>query len=106
LEGWIDDEGIRHQQNRAPVRFGALDRFGSDHRAAARAILDHHGRSLRAADLLRHQARENVGAAAGRVWNDDLDWPCRLRPCDGARRRKQDRGCERNRQSIVNICCH
>jgi len=104
LQGRIDDEGIRHQQNRAAVRLGALDRFGSDHRAAARAILDHHGRSLRAADLLRHQARENVGAAAGRVGNDDLDRPRRLRPCARARRRKQHRGCERNRQSIANIC--
>jgi hypothetical protein len=88
LQGWIDDEGIRHQQNRAAIRLGALDRFGSDHRAAARAILDHHGRSLRVADLLRHQARENVGAAARRVGHDDLDRSRRLRPCAGAGRGK------------------
>jgi hypothetical protein len=85
-QGRIGDERIRHQQNRMTIRLGALDRFGSNHGAAARAILDHHRRSLRAADLLRHQARQDVGAAARRVRNDDLDRSRRLRPRAGAER--------------------
>ena len=102
----IDDEGIRHQQDRIAVRRRARDGLGSDHRAATRAVFDHHRGSLRPSDLLRHQAGQDVGPAAGRVGNDDLDGSRRLRPCALAGGCGQDYGQQRDSQSSATIEFH
>ena len=103
LERRIDHKRICHQQNRVPVGRGTLDRLGADHRAGAGTIFNHHRRSLRASDLLRHQAREDVGTATGRIGNDDLD-RSRLRPCARRKACQQENGRERDRRSLAEIC--
>jgi len=45
LQRRIDHERIRHQQHVSRLRAVARDRFRPDHRAAARRIPHHHGRS-------------------------------------------------------------
>jgi hypothetical protein len=54
--------------------------FGADRRARPRAVLDHHRRALRPADLFGQQTGQDVGTAARRVRNDDLNCFRRLRP--------------------------
>ncbi len=73
LERRIDDEGTRDQEQHAAVGVGALHHFGADDGAGARPVLDHHARAVLVADLLAHQAGEDVGPAAGRVRHDDPD---------------------------------
>ena len=68
------------------VRLGAGRGLGADGHAAAGAVLDHDGRAAGLLDLLAHQAGDDVGAAAGRVGDDDLE---RLDCAEGAGRRAQ-----------------
>jgi hypothetical protein len=49
----IDDHPIPDDEEGLPVGRGARYRFGTDHSARPRAVLDHHRRPLRAANLLR-----------------------------------------------------
>ena len=69
----VDEQGIA-------VGRGARHGLGSDHGARSCAILDHDRRRLRAADLVRHQAGQDVAAPARCKRNDDLDRSRRLRP--------------------------
>jgi hypothetical protein len=68
-----DEQIGRGDQQGAAVRRGARDGFGSDDRAGARAVLDHQGQPLGAADLLRQHAGHDVAGAAGGGRHDDLD---------------------------------
>ena len=64
--------------------------------ANARMVLDHHGGTPHAADLVRHDAGDDVGGAAGRKRIDDRHRPRRIgfRPGDarGERQRGRTRG--------------
>jgi hypothetical protein len=68
--------------------------FGGDHAAGAGTILHHHHRLTKSlAQLLRQNARSDVGAATGGEAHDNLDWLVRVR-CGLrlARERGQDNG--------------
>jgi hypothetical protein len=68
------------------------NRFGSDHRARAHAIFDHHRDGLDPPDMVRQQARQNIGAASRRERNHDLDRSRRLRLCIPAEQPEEDDG--------------
>ena len=68
-----DGERIVGDQERVAVGPGADHVAGADHRSRPRTVLDDHGRSLHAADRIRHDTCDHVGAAAGRVRNHDPD---------------------------------
>jgi hypothetical protein len=63
-------------------------------------VLDEEGLGKAYGEPLTHQARENVGRAAGRERNDHAHWPrgIRLRPCD-ARHGRQS-GSARRRKGV------
>jgi len=68
----VDQERRVGEQHGFAVGRGAGDRLGTDHGAGARAVLDHRGDVLGAADLLGQHAGDDVGAAACRQRNHDL----------------------------------
>ena len=71
------------EAERVAVGGGVRDRFGAEIAAGAGAVLDHELLAEPLTKLLRHDAGDNVGAAAGRERHDQMDRPlgprCRLR---------------------------
>ena len=97
LHRHVDHEGVGDQQHGVAVRLGARRGVGADGHAAAGAVLDHDGRAAGLADLLAHQAGDDVGAAARRVGNDDLE-RLRLRERTGCAKREHGGGGAGGRQ--------
>ncbi len=79
-------------EQRVAVGLGGGERPRPDRAAGAGAVVDDHALSHRALDLLREEACQHVGLAAGRRGHDHLDQPLRI----GALRRR-DRGGDRRR---------
>ena len=96
-----DHKRIGHDQQRVAVGRRARHRFGPDHRARAGTVLDDHRHRLRAANVVRQHAGQDVGATPGGKGNDDLDRSFRLRPYAVAGQRKQyrrDKRCQQARE--------
>src|SRR5262249_39743352 len=82
-------------QQGAAVGCSAGYGFGSDDCTRTRAVLGQHGDALSTADLLTQNTSQDVGGAAGRVWNDNLDCSRSLRP--------RTRQCEKDGKSASGI---
>ena len=81
----IGEEGGVHHADGVAVGRGLGDRAGADDAGAAGAVVDHERLAELALDLLRHQPREHVGAAARRIGHDQLDRPLRIALREGRR---------------------
>ena len=86
----------RHQEGVAVVR-RARDALDTDHVAGAGAVLDEELLLERLGEMIRHHARDDVGAAGGRRGHDDAHGP--VRPGLGLRLSGQDDSTDRNRQN-------
>ena len=75
----VDQERRIGEQHGLAIGRGACNRLGADHGAGARAVLNHRGDVLGAADLLGQHAGDDVGAAARRQRNHDLQASSGLR---------------------------
>ena len=80
-----------------PSAIGARDRGGADHAGGARAVLDHDGLLQHAGEMVRDDAAEQIGAAAGRPRHHELD---RLRR-PGLRGRRPDQ-CRKDQDGRCN----
>jgi hypothetical protein len=78
--------------------------FGGDHAAGAGTILHHHRLTQSLAQLLRQNARGDVGAAAGGEAHDDLDWPVRIRCGLRLARERGQAGGEREPEQNAQRC--
>ena len=65
------------EPERIAVRLGTRDLLGADAAAAADAVLDHELLAEPLAELLRDDAGDGVGAAAGGERHDEADRPLR-----------------------------
>ncbi len=88
---------IAQHQNRVTVLVRLRDRVGAERRARAGLVLDHEILTERLLQLLRDDAADDVGAAAGAIGHQKFDGARRpfLRACRRASRRKaQPRRCQ------------
>ena len=72
------------QEQRVAVRRRTHDQLRGAIGAGARPVLDHERLAKPFRQPLAHQACEDIGPAAGRIWHDQTHWSRRigLRPCD------------------------
>src|SRR5829696_5448450 len=78
--------GVRHHEQRVPVRRRLRGLVGADDGAGARPVLDHERPLERFAEILADEAGVDVGGSAGAERHDDLDIPARVVLSDGGRR--------------------
>jgi hypothetical protein len=98
----VNDEGRRNNEKRIAVRRGPRDRFGAHRAAGAGAVFDDERGSAGAPDLLRHEAGDDVGYAAGRIGDDGPYRLEGLRPGAALRRNSEPRGGEPKRRQNPN----
>ena len=96
----VHRERHRLQQHGVAVRVGLGDRVGADRGRAAALVLDHHLLAPDRRQLGGDDARDGVGAAAGRKRHDEADEARRIGCACAARarrKRRRQRGCGRKR---------
>ena len=88
-----DMRGDARHDERVAIRRALGDELRSHHPARARAVLDHEALLQLLGELLRDDAPERIGAAAGREGRDDLHRAGRpfLRSKRKARRERRER---------------
>ena len=80
--------GLRTDDQRIAVGLGPGHKFRGDRAARAGPVVNHERLSETLAELLRHDARRNIGAPARREADHDAHRLCRIR-----RRLRMDGGC-------------